>query len=141
MSHEEKFEEYKKKLIQENEEKYGQKIRQLYGKEAVKKSNEKVKNMNKEEHEHMTKIEDALMETLQAAMQTGEPAGELGQKAADLHRQWLSFYWGSYDKEAHAGLVRMYVADKRFTEYYDKKQPGTAKFLRDAVLVYTGMNK
>jgi len=32
----------------------------------------------------------------------------------------------------------MYVADERFRSYYDKEQPGTAEFLRDAVLIYTG---
>jgi len=31
----------------------------------------------------------------------------------------------------------MYVDDERFTAYYDKKQPGTAEFLRDAVIFYT----
>lgn len=29
--------------------------------------------------------------------------------------------------------------DPRFTSYYDEKQPGTATFLRDAILIYTGM--
>lgn len=141
MSNEEKFEGFKRKLIKENEEKYGQEIRELYGEEVIKRSNEKIKNMKQQEHERMTDIEDELMRTLQKAMDTGDPAGELAQKAADLHRQWISFYWGSYNKEAHAGLVQTYVEDKRFAEYYDKKQPGTAKFLRDAVLVYTGMKK
>jgi len=32
----------------------------------------------------------------------------------------------------------MYVDDERFTAYYDKFQPRLAKFLRDAVFVYTG---
>ena len=58
---------------------------------------------------------------------TGDPAGELA-KAAELHRRWLSFT-DSYSK-AHAGLAQMYVDDPRFTAYYDKKQPGTAEFLR-----------
>jgi hypothetical protein len=35
----------------------------------------------------------------------------------------------------------MYVADERFKQYYDKNQPGTAEFLRDAVLHYTGMKE
>lgn len=74
-------------------------------------------------------------------MQTGDPAGPLAQKAADLHRQWLSFYWDNYTKEAHAGVAQMYVDDERFKAYYDRNQPGTAEFLRDAVLIYTGMKK
>lgn len=32
----------------------------------------------------------------------------------------------------------MYVDDERFTAYYNKDQPGAAKFLGDAVLIYTG---
>jgi len=35
----------------------------------------------------------------------------------------------------------MYAEDKRFTEYYDKEQPGMAAFFRDAILIHTGMNK
>jgi len=141
MSNEEKFEGFKKRLINENEKKYGQEIRELYGEEVVKNSNEKVKNMSKKAYDCLTNTEDELMKTLQEAMQTGDPAGDLAQKAADLHRQWLSFYWGNYSKEAHAGLVRMYVTDERFKQYYDKNQPGTAEFLRDAVLIYTGMTE
>lgn len=48
------------------------------------------------------------------AYQTGDPAGELAQNAADIHRQWLSFYWDSYTKEAHTGVAQMYVDDERF---------------------------
>jgi DNA-binding transcriptional MerR regulator len=141
MSNEEKFEGFKKRLINENEKKYGQEIRELYGEEVVKNSNEKVKNMSKKEYDCLTNTEDELMKTLQEAMQTSDPAGDLAQKTADLHRQWLSFYWGNYSKEAHAGLVRMYVTDERFKQYYDKNQPGTAEFLKNAVLIYTGMTE
>lgn len=35
----------------------------------------------------------------------------------------------------------MYVADPRFTAYYDQKQPGTANFLKEAILCYTGKAK
>jgi DNA-binding transcriptional MerR regulator len=141
MSNEERFAGFKKKLIEENEEKYGKQIREMYGEKTVQKANERVRMMSKNDHENMMKTEEILMKTLQEAMQTGNPAGELAQKAAELHRQWLSFYWGSYNKEAHADLVRMYVTDERFKQYYDKNQPGTAEFLRDAVLHYTGMTE
>jgi len=55
--------------------------------------------------------------------------------------KWLCFYWSSYSKEAHAGLAQMYVDDVRFTEFYDKHQPGLAAFLRDAIFIYTGTKK
>lgn len=141
MSDKEKFEGFKQKLIDDNEKKYGQEIREKYGDEAVNRSNNKVKNMTQEEHDKITILGREIMETLQKAMQTGDPAGELAQKAVDLHRQWLSFYWDSYTKEAHAGIAQMYVDDERFKAYYDENQPGTAEFLRDAVLIYTGMKE
>ena len=78
---------------------------------------------------------------LAEAFQTGDPAGELAQKAAALHKQWLMHYWDSYSPEAHANLAQMYVDDERFTAYYDAKQPGTAAFLRDAIYIFTGYRK
>jgi len=32
------------------------------------------------------------METLKTAMQTGDPASEVAQSSAEMHRQWFSFY-------------------------------------------------
>lgn len=139
MSDKEKFEGFKQKMIEENERKYGKEIREKYGDEQVNKSNQIFKNMTKEQYEEVERLNKELMETLKMAREKGDPAGELAQKAADLHRQWLSFFWGSYSKEAHAGVAQMYVNDERFTAYYDKEQPGTARFLRDAVLIYTGI--
>ena len=97
--------------------------------------------MTKEEFNKWQELEKQIKETLKEAFLTGDPSGELAQKAADLHKQWISCSWGSYSKEAHAGLAQMYVADERFREYYDKEQPGLAEFLRDAILIYTGMKE
>ncbi|UWG99155.1 MerR family transcriptional regulator [Dehalobacter sp. DCM] len=139
MSDKAKFEGLKQKMVRENEEKYGREVREKYGNDVVDQSNQKVLGMTQEQYDEMTKLSEELMKTLECAFLTGEPGGELAQKAADLHRQWLCFYWQQYSKEAHAGVARMYVEDPRFTEFYDKERPGTAAFLRDAILIYTGM--
>ncbi len=141
MSDREKFEGFKQKLISDNEKKYGEEVRQRWGEETYKRSNAKVAKMTQEQYQEVSKLSEEVMETLRAAYKTGDPAGELAQKAADLHRQWLSFWWDGYNKEAHAGLAQMYVDDPRFTAYYDKEQPGTAEFLRDAVRIYTGIKE
>ncbi|SDG37174.1 MerR family transcriptional regulator [Desulfosporosinus hippei] len=140
MSDKEKFEGFKQKLVDENEAKYGQEIREKYGDDTVKKSNQRFKGMTEEQYDEMTKLAKGVNETLYAAFITGDPAGELAQMTAELHRQWLSYTWDSYSKEAHAGLAQMYVDDPRFTAYYDEKQPGAAEFLRDAIFIYTGQN-
>ncbi|QGQ46567.1 MerR family transcriptional regulator [Metabacillus sediminilitoris] len=141
MSNQEKFEGFKQKMIDENEKKYGEEIRAKYGNDQVDKSNQKFKNMTQEQYEEVEKLSEELMETLKEALATGNPAGEIAQRAADLHRKWLCFYWDSYSKEAHAGLAQMYVDDERFTAYYDHISPGSAEFLRDAIFIYTGMKK
>ncbi|QFG00610.1 MerR family transcriptional regulator [Psychrobacillus glaciei] len=136
MADKEKFEGFKQELVDNNEIKYGKEIRERYGEDAVNKSNAKINGMTKTQYEEVTSLEQQVLNSLKDAMQAGDPAGELAQKTADMHRQWLSFYWDKYSKEAHAGLAEMYVADERFTAYYDKIQTGAAEFLRDAILIY-----
>lgn len=141
MSDKEKFEGFKEKLISDNEKQYGKEIREKHGEEAVKKSNAQFKNMTQEQYNELQDLTNEVLETLKEAYPTQNPAGELGQKAAELHAKWISFCWGSYDKEAHVNLTQMYVDDERFRKYYDNVQPGTAEFLRDAVCIYTGIIK
>lgn len=141
MTDQEKFEGFKQKLIDDNEQQYGQEIRAKYGDDVIDQSNRKLKNMSQAEHEAFTSLTDELYSTLAEAFKTGDPKGALAQKAADLHRQWLTYHWTQYSKEAHAGLAQMYVDDERFKAHYDEKQPGTAEFLRDAILVYTGIRQ
>ena len=138
MNDKEKFEGFKQKMINDNEKKYGKEIREKYGEDKVNSSNQKVMNMTQKDHDAVTKLAKEVIDTLEEAFKTGDPASELAQKAADLHKQWLTYYWDTYTTEAHAGLAQMYVDDERFTAYYDKNQPGMAAFLRDAVVIYTG---
>ncbi len=56
--------------------------------------------------EYLSLLEKEFFETLEEAFKAGDPAGELAQKAANLHKKWLTFYWDNYNKEAHAGLVQ-----------------------------------
>lgn len=141
MSDQEKFEGFKKRLVEENEKKYGDEVRERWGEEALEASNQKVLNMSQEDYEKVTKLAEDVNQTLAKAMETGDPASEIAQRAADLHKQWLTFYWKEYSKEAHVGLAQMYVDDERFKVYYDKVKPGAAEFLRDAILVYTGQKQ
>lgn len=81
MSDKEKLEGFKQTLVADNERKYGKEVREKYGDEVVDKSNNKLKNMTQEDYNEITRLENELMETLFAAFQTGDPAGELAQKS------------------------------------------------------------
>lgn len=139
MTDDEKFEGFKQKMIEDNEALYGGETRDHYGDDVVEKANERVKKLTKKEYDEANKLSNEILSTIQSAYETGDPAGEQAQKAAGLHHQWLGYFWESYSKEAHAELAQTYVDDDRFTAYFDENQPGTAEFLRDAILIYTGI--
>lgn len=138
MSDKEKFEGFKQRMIDENERAYGEEARAKFGDAAVNASNAKLKGMTPEQHEAIGRLTQDVKDALAEAFETGDPAGAPAQHAAHLHRQWLTFYWNRYSKEAHANLAQTYVDDERFRAYYDAEQPGTAAFLRDAIRIYVG---
>lgn len=137
MADKEKFAGFKKKLVEDNEAQYGQEIRDKYGEEAVAASNQKVLNMTPQQYQEVERLAAAIKQNLQNGFLNGDPGGESAQRAAKLHRQWLMYFWEGYTPEAHRGLAQMYVDDERFTAYYDQEQPGTAKFLKEAIFIYT----
>lgn len=135
----EKFEGFKDNLIKENELKYGKEIREKYGNESIDYSNKKLKNMSKKEYDELEKLSIQVNETIKEAFESKDPSGHLAQKACKLHQEWIKYYWSSYTKEAHMGVVQMYADDERFTSYYDNIAPGSAVFLRDAMKIYLGL--
>ncbi|MFD2046548.1 MerR family transcriptional regulator [Ornithinibacillus salinisoli] len=138
MTDQEKFDVFKEKMISENEQKYGEEIREKYGDDTVDASNAKMRGMSQEDYQAMTKLGEEIFVLLEKAYETGDPASDLAQELAAKHKAWLMYSWPTYSKEAHAGLAEMYVADERFAAYYDKVVKGGTEFLRDAILIYLG---
>ena len=143
MTDQEKFEGFKQKLVDDNEQKYGKEIREKYGDDAVNNSNSKIKGMTKEQYEEVESLSQQVNESLAAAFVQGDPTSELAQKACELHKRWLRFFWDNYSKEAHMGVAQMYVDDPRFAAYYDAIAPvghlsdtSVAVFLRDAIKIF-----
>ena len=138
MSDKEKFKGLKRELLDENETRFGQEIRDKYGKTSVEASNKKFAGMSEADFDAMQEMAVRLQKLLTEAMATGDAAGEGALAVAALHKQWLSYTWPTYSPEAHRGLAQMYVDDERFTAYYDKSSgKGAAAFLRDAIHNYT----
>ena len=106
---------------------------------AVDASNARLMGLSPEQYGEMQKLSARINAALAAAVRAGEaPDGPEGRRIAGLHKQWLCFTWPKYTPKAHLGLAEMYVADERFTAYYDAETPGCAAFLRDAVAAFTG---
>lgn len=136
MQDKEKFEGFKKNIIEENEQNYGKEVRDKYGDAAVDASHAKLSGMTQADYQAMTVLGEEILILLEQAYATGDPGSDLGQKLAAKHKAWLMYSWKDYAKEAHVGLAEMYVADERFTAFYDARVKGGSEFLRDAILIY-----
>ncbi len=77
---------------------------------------------------------DALFEALADAKRRGvEPGTAPADELAARHRASIERFYDCGD-EMHRCLAEMYLADQRFTRYYDDVEPGLAQFLRDIVV-------
>ncbi len=138
MSDLEKFEAFKQRAVEANEQSHGREIRETYGDEVMDRANARLLALTQEEYVQWKALGNEILAALAAAVRAGDaPGGAEGQRIAALHRRWLSYSWETYTPKAHAGLGTLYGEDPRFTAYYDREESGCAVFLRDAILAYT----
>ena len=139
MSDKEKFQALKEKTVRENEEMYGTEVREKYGDDQVDVSNQKMLNMTETQWERFQGLEKAILMRLEEAVEHRmEAENEALKEIVELHKEWLCMTWKQYSAEAHKGVAMMYVADERFTKYYDRKEQGCAKLLCEAVQYWAG---
>lgn len=139
MTDKERFEGMKARVIAENEAAYGAEARAAYGDAAVDAANERLSAMAEEEWNDVEALGAAILEQLKAARATGDAEGAEAHELCAMHARWLQMHWGAgaYSPEAHAALAEGYVADPRFTAYYDDVAgEGATVFLRDALVAW-----
>ncbi len=135
MNDEQKFEAFKRRAVDWHEKTYGAELRETYGDQETDAAQRAVLELTPEKYEAWKRLGEEIQETLEAAVAAGaDPAGEAGRAVTELHRRWLAMSGSPYDPARHRGIAELYVADGRFTAYYDKSVPGCARFLRDSVL-------
>ena len=136
MSDREKFEAFKKEMIQQNEKKYGEEIRKKYGDKTVDEANAAAMKMSMEQYEQWENMGRKILGMLRDAVLFGKkPDSEEGKNIVELHRKW-GFRKEKYDPKKYIGIVSLYTMDERFTQYYDSEVPGCAQFLTDAAILY-----
>ena len=139
MSNKEKFQALKENVVRENEEMYGVEAREKYGDEEVRTFNQKMLNMTEVQWERFQELEKDILKRLEDGVEQGiEVESEAAKTIVELHKEWLCMTWKQYSVEAHKGVAMMYVADERFTKYYDRKEQGCAKLLCEAVQYWAG---
>ena len=130
----EKFESFKKDIVDQYEKLYGEEAREKYGDSEVDMTVNKVLSLSKEDYEKFQTLGKKVMEALKAAViSKASPKSETGRSVASLHKEWLGYSWKDYTEQKHKGVVSLYVQDERFKKYYDREQDGCADFLLAAV--------
>lgn len=136
MTDKEKFEAFKLKQINENTEKYGVELDKKYDPAFMEQANQQYLKKSKYQMKEQENLTKKLNDTIIMAMKTNDPSSPIAQRMCELHKEWICFYWPSYDKKHHLSLVKMYTLDERFTKYYDKICVGAAHFLYSAMKRY-----
>ena len=134
MNDEKKFEAFKRRAVESNEQTHGKELREKYGDAEIDAGNATVLNLSREQYREWSDLGREIQNRLEAAVQGGiTPDSQEGREITHLHRQWLTITGNQYDVNKHKGLAELYITDERFTAYYDKSVSGCARFLRDAV--------
>lgn len=135
MSVDDAFEELKQQGLDEFEATYGQEARERYGADAIEEANARMMALTKDEWDAKELLEESIKVQLRLAMATADASSPEAQELARMHQRWITVHWGEgYAKEAYLGLVRGYLADPRFVEYYDSAAgAGATDFLVNAI--------
>ena len=134
MADREKFKALKKSLVHGNEIKFGPEARAKYGDAQVDAANQSMLGLSEEAFARWQALEQQILSALEQAVESGLAAdSDMAKEIAELHREWLQFTLPGYTPAQHKGIAALYVADERFTQYYDRRIPGCAQWLSDAV--------
>ena len=114
--------------------KYDQEAREKYGHQQVEAANRKMQNLTDEQFAKWQELDTQILSCLETAVTAGKDVHSHEAKhIAQLHKEWLMMSIPTYSPQMHKGIAMMYTCDERFTQYYDRKIPGCAQFLCDAV--------
>lgn len=116
-------------------EEYAAEAGQRWGEtDAWKQSLQRVSQFSRQDWIAIKAEGEALLEALAQAKRGGvKPGSAEANELAARHRSSIERSYDC-DDEIHRNLVQKYLADERFTRYYDDVEPGLAQFVHDIVV-------
>lgn len=114
---------------------YQQEAQERWGNtDAYRESAKRLKDYSAEDVEMAKKEMSEATLIMLDAMLAGLPADSPEAMAgAAAHRKSISDWWYDCSYDMHVNLAQMYVADDRFSEFYEKMHPGLAQYVHDAI--------
>jgi MerR family transcriptional regulator, thiopeptide resistance regulator len=116
-------------------EQYAAEAEERWGEpDAWKQSQQRASTFTKQDWIEVKAEGDTLLADLATAKRAGvAPGSPEADALAARHRATIERFY-ECSGEMHRGLVEMYLADERFTAYYDDVEPGLAQFVHDVVI-------
>jgi len=128
--------EYYDGFSDEQVEKYRQEVRERWGEDTLKESEERVIAMGKENFTALQAKGNAIFRAISDSMEKGFVSDDVQGQVARW-REWLENFH-HYSDEAALGLGRTYSSDPRFAEFFREINEDLPEFLTKAIEYYCG---
>jgi DNA-binding transcriptional MerR regulator len=132
---EEKFEVFGAEYA-EYEAEYQQEAEQRWGDtDTWAQSSGRTAGYTKEDWLRVKSEADRIDQRIAGAVRDGTaPDGAEGMAVAQAHREHIGRWFYDCSYPMHRGLAEMFIADPRFTAYYERRVAGGARWMHDAIL-------
>lgn len=130
-----KDEELYDSFTEEEMKKYAAEAKERWGNTAAyKESTEKYRSMSKEQLAQIKTQGETITNKIAALVGTDVHSDRVQKHIAEHYKHLSNFY--TPNMEMYRELAEMYIADPRFTAYYEKYAVGLAQFMHDAMIVF-----
>ncbi|WP_461166451.1 MerR family transcriptional regulator [Tsukamurella serpentis] len=108
---------------------------------AWKQSAERTAAFSKDDWKRIKADGDAVNEALAGGLRAGiEPGTDAANRLAERHRGGIEVFYDC-DHAMQVCLAQMYLADERFTKYYEDIAPGLAQYVHDVIVANADQQK
>ncbi|MGB3368238.1 MAG: MerR family transcriptional regulator [Acidaminobacteraceae bacterium] len=126
--------------INAHKEKYKKEVKEKYDSDLVRESNKRTSKYSKEKWGDIQSESSSIFNKLASLMD--KDVSDIGvQKLVTAYHKHIDTYFYPCSYEIYRGLGEMYVADERFTEFYDNVKIGLSAFIKDAITYYVDNQK
>lgn len=119
-----------------NPAEYEEEARERWGDtDAYKESARRTKGYSAADWQRFRAEQQAINDRVAALLDAGVAATDpRAMDAVEQHRLQIDQWFYPCSHTMHTGLAEMYLADPRFTAFYEKIRPGLAQYVHDAIL-------
>ncbi|CAH1856129.1 MerR family transcriptional regulator [Convivina intestini] len=135
MTDQEQFETLKNNHIRQNDKRYGEQARTLYGNQEYEAVQKKMASLNTTDYQSLQQLENNIIHNLNLMNEKGLTLDHpLAQDIFQAHQKWLKLMNPNYTSQYHLAMADLYEADESFQAYYDSRTKDPSANLLIAII-------